>query len=108
MNQAHYIVEWIEFNRIQGVDLIVIYDDDSGDDVAGLVDALYTSHNETWVIVRPRPSIHGDIRTTVKHCLHTYGPRTEWLGLYDVDEYIFGFPPRPSGIPVCGTCGRPS
>ena len=96
-NEAAYIVEWIEFMRIQGVDRFVIYDDHSSDNI-GLLKRFYHEKDpscEIHVLEALGPatsSITAGLRrqaSSFQHCLDTYGPTSEWMVVLDVDEFLY-------------------
>ena len=91
-NNVHFIVEWIEYMRIQGVDRFVIYDDESTDTLPLLVPFYRQRDPSLDIVVRPRiineSNYHRQL-VSLNHCLQTYGKNTEWLLLSDTDEYVF-------------------
>ena len=99
-NEVPYIVEWIEHNRMMGVDRIIIYDDNSSDN-ALLLNDFYKERAPGFSILaqpslkkRPWRNLQ---ETNLQHCLETYGNSTEWLLNADVDEYLYS--------PYYGTLG---
>uniref|UniRef100_A0A7S0LWF2 Glycosyltransferase family 92 protein n=1 Tax=Cryptomonas curvata TaxID=233186 RepID=A0A7S0LWF2_9CRYP len=90
-NEVPYILEWIEFNRLQGVERIIIYDGGSADNVT-LLNELYQQEEPSFpLVVLPSVEfIKNDNlqRLNFQHCLDTYGPSTEWMANMDVDEYL--------------------
>ena len=91
-NSVHFIIEWIEFMRIQGVDRFIIYDHDSTDNLS-LLTPFYHQRDPTLDIhVLPRATDADDHHSQMisfQHCLETYGGSTEWLLNSDTDEFIF-------------------
>ena len=89
-NEAPYIVEWIEFNRIQGVDRFIVYDGDSSDNVMYLNE--FYQQEDPGSHVHVLKSLDGDVhekqRLNFQHCLDTYGNSTEWMMNLDVDEFL--------------------
>ena len=96
-NEAPYIVEWIEFMRIQGVQRFVIYDDNSTDDIR-LLTEFYHQRDRTFEIhifpvVGPEG---GDVSAgtgrqsvSFQHCLETFRDKTRWMMVLDVDEFLY-------------------
>ena len=92
-NEAPYIVEWIEYNRMQGVDRIIIYDDHSLDKIRRLVGFYHQQDADFQIQVlktRFLPNLGGSFqRKNFQHCLDTYGNSTEWMLIADVDEFLY-------------------
>ena len=97
LNETAYIVEWIEFMRLQGVERFVIYDDGSTDNISMLPE-FYRQHDPTVeVIVLPAvfsgPVKSGwsyvDQKRNLQHCLDTFKNSTEWILVSDADEFIY-------------------
>jgi hypothetical protein len=90
-NEVPYILEWIEFNRLQGFERIIIYDGGSADNVT-LLNELYQQVEPSFpLVVLPSVKfIETDNlqRLNFQHCLDTYGPSTDWMANLDVDEYL--------------------
>ena len=84
-DEGRYLVEWIEYSRMIGVEHFYLYDhgstDETLEEVAGYVAAgIVTLHH--W----PFPGYPQ--REAHSHCTHRYAHATTWLGLMDVDEFI--------------------
>ncbi len=91
-NEVPYIIEWIEFNRLQGFERIIIYDGGSADNVT-LLNELYQQQEDSSFPLVVLPSVEfidGENlqRLNFQHCLDTYGPSTEWMANMDVDEFL--------------------
>ena len=96
-NEAAYIVEWIEFMRIQGVDRFVIYDDHSTDNIT-MLKRFYHQRDPTFEIhifeaIGPnKASISAGLKrqaTSFQHCLDNFGATTRWMLVMDVDEFLY-------------------
>jgi hypothetical protein len=95
--EVAYIVEWIEFMRIQGVDRFVIYNDNSTDNIT-LLKTFYFRREpslEIHIFEAIGPSI-GTITAGLKrqagsfqHCLNNFGATTQWMIVIDVDEFLY-------------------
>ena len=81
-DEAPYIIEWIEFFRLQGVDRFIIYDDESSDNVT-LLSELYDEVYPGGCVGRRNQSVN------FQHCVNTFGEDSEWKLIEDVDEFIF-------------------
>ena len=91
-NEVPYILEWIEFNRLQGYERIVIYDGFSVDNVTYLSELYQQEEPSFPLVVLPSVQmIMGENlqRLNFQHCLETYGPSTEWMANLDVDEFLY-------------------
>jgi hypothetical protein len=91
-NNVHFIVEWIEYMRMQGVDRFIIYDDESTDSLPLLVPFFRQKDPGLDIHVQPRiineTQYHRQI-VSLQHCLDSYGGSTEWLLLSDTDEFFY-------------------
>ena len=92
-NEAPYVVEWIEYNRIQGVDRIIIYDHNSTDNIT-LLNDFYQQRDPGFQLhvmksLEPPASGKGLAQKNFQHCLDEYGNSTEWMMIADVDEYLY-------------------
>ena len=91
-NEVPYLVEWIEFNRLQGVDRFIIYDDGSSDS-ASLVSEFYQQQEDLDTTVHVLQAIVGDQhlrqQLTLQHCLDSFGNTTDWMMNLDVDEFLY-------------------
>ncbi len=90
-NEAPYIVEWVEFNRQQGIDRFIIYDDGSSDNVS-LLSEFY-QQQDLDITVHVLQAITGDLhlrqQLTLQHCLDAFGNTTDWMMNLDVDEFLY-------------------
>jgi Glycosyltransferase family 92 len=104
-DEMPYIVEWIEFYRLQGVDHFILYDDGSFDDTVLLGDLYKTADLEDLVEIVPtnpyrrnQPythSYHHHTQTQVyvlDHCNKRSINRSQWIIVVDVDEFIHSPP----------------
>ena len=97
LNDTAYIVEWIEFMRLQGVERFVIYDDSSADNITMLPEFYRQRDPTVEVIVLPAvfsgPVKSGwsyvDQKRNLQNCLDTYRDSTEWILISDADEFIY-------------------
>jgi hypothetical protein len=89
-NDTPYIVEWIEFMRLQGVDRFIIYDDGSADHVT-LLDQFYAQKDpdaHVYVLKGPNVTLWERLNNVVKDCFRDYSNSTEWMMIADSDEFI--------------------
>ena len=94
-NEAPYILEWIEFSRMQGFDRIIIYDHKSVDNVM-MLNEFYREHapgSHIHVLksleLQPWHVEENLQELNFQHCLETYGNATEWMVGFDVDEFMY-------------------
>ena len=95
-NQARVLPEWLEFHVLQGVDLFVVYDNESTDNTASLLSAygpLVRVVN--WTQPTCSSGQLSDCQVLAfNDCLVNNRGRTQWLGLFDVDEFLFNIAGR--------------
>lgn len=83
-NESPYIIEFIEFHLKQGVELFIIYDNDSVDDLCvklkkyidvGIVDYY---------------PVHGQKKQndSYNRCLHEYSDKVKYIAFIDADEFL--------------------
>jgi hypothetical protein len=83
-DEAPYLLEWLAFHRMIGVDLFVLYDNGSGDGGADLIRGSDFARNVTLIEWSDRPgqlSAYNDFRSN-------HAPRFAWAGFIDIDEFI--------------------
>jgi hypothetical protein len=93
-NTARYLVEWLEFHRLVGVERFYLYDNESED---GTREALAAYVDEGIVVLRDWPgSVDGDPRnlntlqgTAYMDCIRTHGAEARWIAIIDQDEFLF-------------------
>jgi Glycosyltransferase family 92 len=99
-DHASYLVEWIEFHRLVGVERFFLYNNLSRDEHREIL-APYVE--DGIVVVRDWP--HQHVRTDGRphgillaydHCLETHGHESRWMTFLDIDEFLFS----PTGEPV--------
>lgn len=84
-NEARYIVEWIEFHNMLGVDHFYIYDNESDDGLEEVLKkyidcGMVTYHYFPGKVVQ-LPSYN--------HAISHYKYDTEYMGFIDTDEFLF-------------------
>ena len=99
-NQASYLPEWIEFHRMLGCELFLIYDHYSDDNTSAvlapyvgsglvvLIDALAVFP----VSCIPTAGEHKQARCQVSvfnHALAAVKGKARWMGNFDVDEFMY-------------------
>ena len=83
-NEAEYLEEWLAFHLALGVDHFFIYDNDSTDSSAELLER-YINHG---LVTRIDWPIGGGQLPAYNHALRMFGSAAEWLAYYDPDEFL--------------------
>lgn len=92
-NRAKLTVEWIQWHRLLGVKFFHIYDDDSED---GLATVLQPFIEEGVVALHPAPEppyyfrgapVKGGLMAAYSHCADNVPPGEQWVGYVDPDEF---------------------
>ena len=84
-DEAPYLIEWLEFHQIVGVERFYLYDNSSSDHAKDLVESYIKSGVVVW---HEWPIIQGQL-PAYKHCLQNYQEETEWVAFIDLDEFLF-------------------
>jgi len=98
-NEGRWLPEWIMFHRLLGVDHFYIYDDKSTDDTRDVVRAFAelgwaTLYDDVVALQREFAiDVPAHVRFTpqfviVQHVARAHAQDTEWLALFDVDEFL--------------------
>lgn len=100
-NEARYIQEWIEYHHVVlKVDHFYIYNDGSSDNIEevlrpyvtkGIVSLFYWNNNRTVRegSVYKDPSYTLNQRYCIADCIFNHQQETEWIGVWDVDEFLY-------------------
>jgi hypothetical protein len=88
-NDVPYIVEWVEYMRLQGVDRFIIYNDDSWENLTILNQFYQQKDPSANVVVIPRAGRTRYQLVSFQHCVDTYGLDTQWMLFSDTDEYLY-------------------
>ena len=83
-DEAPYLLEWIAFHRMIGVDLFVLYDNGSTDGGPELVRRSSFAKNVTLIEWSDRP---GQI-SAYRHFHANYAQDFTWVAFIDLDEFI--------------------
>jgi glycosyl transferase family 92 len=83
-DEAPYLLEWIAFHKIIGVDLFVLYDNGSSDGGAELIRQSSFARNVTILYWQDRP---GQL-SAYRHFHATYADAFTWVAFIDIDEFI--------------------
>ncbi|KAH6835078.1 C3H4 type zinc finger protein [Perilla frutescens var. hirtella] len=84
-NQARFLQEWIVYHGLVGVERWFIYDNNSDDDIEGVVEALvggnYNVSRHLWPWIKTQEA-------GFAHCAMRARDSCEWVGFIDVDEFF--------------------
>lgn len=83
-NEAQYLAEWIEYNRILGVDHIYMYNNNSTDNYYQILNRYI---KEGFVSVLEWPKNYAQMEA-YEDCYNRYRNDTNWLAFWDIDEFI--------------------
>lgn len=83
-NEADYIIEWVEYHRLIGIDHIYLYDNQSTDNVAQKLKP-YIDEGFVSYVFFPGENMQLE---AYRHAVKQYGSETEWLALLDADEFL--------------------
>ncbi|MGB7894786.1 MAG: FkbM family methyltransferase [Microcoleus sp.] len=84
-NEAPYLIEWLEFHKIAGVERFYLYDNNSTDNPFEIVQPYIESGEVIW---HDWPLIPGQL-PAYEHCLENYRQGSEWIAFIDLDEFLF-------------------
>jgi hypothetical protein len=87
-NEEAYLSEWMEFHAMLGVEQFAIYDNDSTDSTATIVDAYV---RKGLAVRYPWPSLQGwpSQKAAYAHATMTLRQQVRWLAFLDIDEFLF-------------------
>jgi hypothetical protein len=88
-NEGSYLAEWLAFYLVQGVEHVYLYDNDSSDDTAAVIEPFVRSG---FVTVTAWPGEFDGSVLQLKayhHALATYGHLYRWMAFIDIDEFLF-------------------
>ena len=88
-NEGRYLREWIEFQRLMGVEQVYLYDNGSTDNSAEVLAPFVA---EQFATVIPWATFDEQIspqRQAYAHALINFGPHSRWMAFIDLDEFLF-------------------
>jgi hypothetical protein len=83
-DEAPYLDEWLAYHHALGVDHFFIYDNGSTDELHEVIEP-WVNHGLVTLVHWPLPGGQID---AYSHALRFYGPSSEWLAFFDVDEFV--------------------
>lgn len=84
-DEAPYLLEWLEFHKIVGVQKFYLYENGSGSEIAEIVQPYLESGE---IVLHDWPVSPGQL-PAYEHCLRTYQQDSEWIAFIDLDEFLF-------------------
>ncbi|RLA57881.1 MAG: hypothetical protein DRR04_12105 [Gammaproteobacteria bacterium] len=87
-NEAPYLAEWVAFHQLLGVEHFFLYDNNSNDDYAAVLQPFIEAGTVT-VHQWPVPFHEKAQRKAYAHCLKSVRHSVRWLAFIDVDEFLF-------------------
>lgn len=88
-NESDYIKEWLVYHKIQGVDCVILYDNDSTDT---MYEVLKPFIDEGFVIYN---TIHGKGKQmdAYNDAINKYGEQCQYMAIIDCDEFLLPISP---------------
>ncbi|MFD0934839.1 glycosyltransferase family 2 protein [Methylobacterium trifolii] len=88
-NEARYIVEWLAFHLALGFGRIVVYDNDSSDGTAAILDTIAARDSRVVRVAWPSPSNASPQIAAYTHAVRRV--TTPWTMILDIDEFLVPF-----------------
>jgi glycosyltransferase involved in cell wall biosynthesis len=85
-NEAPYLIEWLAHYLCLGFDQILVYDNESSDGTAGVVEAC--ARVDSRIILRSWPDKPGRIPQASAYMDAVATTQTEWVACFDADEFL--------------------
>ena len=95
-NEAPYMIEWLEFHRLVGVQKVIIYNNDSSDNIQQILKPYL---DNKFVELIPWPNFlshYNHQHMAYAHAFRHTSRLTKWLAILDADEFLFA----PTGQPL--------
>jgi FkbM family methyltransferase len=85
-DEAPYLIEWLEFHKIVGVERFYLYNNNSTDNTLDIIQS-YVQSGE--VVLHDWPFSPKQQASAYEHCLESYRQESEWITFLDLDEFLF-------------------
>ncbi|MGD1699540.1 glycosyltransferase family 92 protein [Dapis sp. BLCC M229] len=85
-NEGPYLVEWLEFHKLVGVERFYLYNNNSNDNTLDIV-RPYRENNE--VVMENWPVQNGQQMKAYNHFFKKYKNESKWIAFIDLDEFLF-------------------
>lgn len=89
-NEGRFLKEWLEYQKIIGIDHIYLYNNDSEDNYYEILKPYVDSG---YVTLIDFPGKYKQ-KEAYEHCFANYGDETRWLAIIDIDEFICPYEKR--------------
>lgn len=84
-DEGCYLMEWLEFHKLVGVERFYLYNNNSVDNTQDIV----IPYIQTGEVIFHDWPIHPGQISAYEHCLKHYGRESEWMAFIDLDEFLF-------------------
>jgi hypothetical protein len=88
-NEASYLVEWLEFHRLVGIEHVYLYDNGSTDETREILRSYIRGGFVTYLPWANFDRNAVPQRQAYAHALCNFGQRWRWMAFIDVDEFLF-------------------
>ena len=85
-DEAPYLIEWLEFHKIVGVERFYLYNNNSSDHTLDIVQPYIESGE---VVLHDWQFSNKQQASAYEHCLASYKQESEWIAFIDLDEFLF-------------------
>ncbi|TAE02118.1 MAG: FkbM family methyltransferase [Oscillatoriales cyanobacterium] len=85
-DEAPYLIEWLEFHKIVGVERFYLYNNNSSDNTLDIIQPYIESGE---VVLHDWPFSPKQQASAYEHCLKEYKQESEWMAFLDLDEFLF-------------------
>ncbi|NCB77095.1 MAG: hypothetical protein EOM42_08390, partial [Negativicutes bacterium] len=86
-NEAPYVIEWIAYHRVVGVEHFYLYTNDSTDESDGILKCFARAGIVTLINWPSRPNVNSQ-KCAYEHALLHFRKCCQWLAIIDCDEMI--------------------
>lgn len=84
-DEGCYLMEWLEFHKLLGVERFYLYNNNSVDNTTDIV----IPYIQTGEVIFHDWPLHPGQMPAYEHCLKHYGRESEWMAFIDLDEFLF-------------------
>ena len=86
-NEASYLLEWVAYHRLIGVDHFLFYENDSSDETWSILQKLHRLGWATCIRWPSRPKVNNQ-KEAYKNAIKRTKNRFDWVAFIDLDEFI--------------------
>ncbi|NER01850.1 MAG: glycosyltransferase family 92 protein [Okeania sp. SIO3C4] len=84
-DEGPYLVEWLEFHKLVGVERFYLYDNSSSDNTINILRPYLESGEVIYYYWPHKPGQ----KSAFSHCLKHHGKLSQWIAFIDLDEFLF-------------------